>query len=253
MAKVIAPFILKGILDDLEFYNTQEHGNLARELSEKRFTAETLQSDPRFEKMKNGSTDFAHCSKKARVFHKLVRPFNKLATGVTYISRVIRMFRELLDFDTLNPPGSRSLVNALQHPEALLRMEGFESNLRRPLPLVLKTAYSFDAANATLLIDKFNLIDHLDWPETATHVQFQLGVAQWDVANNQFQTHYSSEMRIFKYTPEGPLMLAVNAPKGKHLLLHFLSIAFYYQEGGRPRMLASKYNTTTLLSVVQGL
>lgn len=248
MAKVKAPFTIKGTLDDLVFYNT-EFGNIVRQKSDKHFTAETLRTNPAFEKLKNCNLEFTHVAKKAGVFHKLARSFNDLAAVGAYMGRVTRMLKAMLDYDTEHAPGSRCLVKALEQREAQERMLGFESNIKRSLSLVLKASYTFDMASLTLVLDAFSAEEQLVWPEGATRVEFQLATALWNVGKNQFDTHYSDAVVLAKYADRQRIELCAAAPAGEGLLLSFILIAFSYQEGGKKMYLGRKWNTNTLLAV----
>jgi hypothetical protein len=80
----------------------------------------------------------------------------------------------------------------------------------------------------------------IDWPSDATHVTFNLAIANWNIATNHFNTQYGEAQFFSKTTIPQDITITVTPPSEEDLHLSFLFIGFSKQQG-------SKHNTATLV------
>jgi hypothetical protein len=248
MAKVTAPFLLKGTIDDINFVVTADGRNYARIKGRTGVTSEEFKNNPVFDAIRNQGQEFGHCVKKAALFRQLAAAFNILAKDGSVAGRTNKLLFEILQEDTTQPPGKRTLIEGLKTAEGKEYLVGFESNKLRPLDKVLKIKEQNNLESRTVTLTDFIAKDHLDWPQEATHVHLATATANWDFENDSFDNCYSDEIILAKESVKQTVVLSTNKPIGNHLQLTFLFIGFAKQERKKHKLLHRKNNTATLIA-----
>lgn len=247
MAKIIAPFEIIGTLDDINFYKSQD-GNIARLKGNTGVTSKEFKNNPIFDRIRNQATEFGQCSKRSVHFRQLASRFNHLAKDGSFAGRVNKLLFEILEEDTTQPQGKRTLTEGLKTEEGKKALWGFESNKLRPLRKVLLIQETWNQENQTLTISDFIAAEQLDWPQEATHVHLAIATANWDFENHLFDSCYSNEIILNKESEKQTLTLTTETPKGNHLLLSFLFIGFAKQDRKKYKFLHRKNNTATIIA-----
>lgn len=248
MAKVIAPFKISGTLDDINFVVTQDGTNYARMKGKTGVTKEEFKKNPIFDSIREHGKEWGYCSKKSQSFRQTaVQLFRKAKDG-SFAGRSIKLLSEILEEDTVNPKGSRTLEEGIKSkhiPEILI---GFEGNKNCPLHQTLKTDFKYTLERNTIQIKDFNPENHLTWPmEKASHVQLQMATADWNPVNETFSTYYSEEITVEK-NHKGTITLQTEIPEGNYWKISFLYIGFAIQERGKIKQLHRKHNTVTIIA-----
>jgi len=246
MAKVNAPFTITGTIDDLNFYDSAA-GNIVRMRGKSGITKQQFAANPIFDPIRQQGSDFGYCSKKAKIFNLLVKPFYKYSQGASLFGRCIQLLLAILNEDTENEKGNRSLINGLQTETGLHFLLGFEGNRDRPLATVLLPNITFDWNKFELNLKELDPITDIVWPESATQVSIQLAVANWDCEEDRFETSYSSIQIIDKESGVQSLLFDLIPPTEKHLWLCFIHIRFSYTLYNKVKILHNRCNSTTLL------
>lgn len=252
MAKVIAPFLIKGTIDDINFVVTADGENYARRKGNTGVTAEEFKNNPIFDRIRNQGQEFGQCVKKAALFRQLAVRFNTLAKDGSVAGRTNKLLFEILQEDTTQPQGKRTLTEGLKTSEGKECLLFFESNKLRPLRKVLKIREQYSPENQTVTCTDFIAKEHLDWPEEATHVLLATATANWDFENDSFQTCYSSELILDKEAEKQTITIGTEKPSGNELHLTFLFIGFLKQDRKKQIVLHRKYNTTTVIAYRTG-
>lgn len=250
MAKVVAPFLIKGTIDDINFVVTADGKNYARAKGKTGVTTAEFNNNPIFDRIRNQGQEFGHCAKKSALFRQLAVRFNKLAKDGSVAGRANKLLFEILQEDTTQPQGQRTLSKGLKTTDGKEFLLFFESNKLRPLEKVLKIKQHCSPENQTVTFTDFIAKDHLDWPEEATHVHLASATANWDYENDSFDTCYSDEMILDKESEKQTITLATNKPIGNHLHVTFLFIGFAKQERKKHNFLHRKNNTATLIAYI---
>lgn len=248
MAKVIATFLIKGTIDDLNFVVTADGNNYARTKGKTGITAEEFKNNPIFDRIRDQGNEFGHCAKKSALFRQLAVRFNNLAKDGSVAGRANKLLFEILQEDTTQPQGKRTLAEGLKTSDGKEYLLFFESNKLRPLRKVLKVKEQYNPENQTVTLTDFRTKEHLDWPEEATHVLLATATANWDFENDAFDTSYSNELILDKESEKQTLTLTTDKPMGNHLHLTFLFIGFIKQERKKHKLLHRKNNTATLIA-----
>jgi hypothetical protein len=248
MAKVVAPFLIKGTIDDINFVVTADGKNYARAKGKTGVTAKEFKNNPIFDRIRNQGQEFGHCTKKSVLFRQLAVRFNDLAKDGSFAGRVNKLLFEILQEDTSQPQGKRTLAEGLKTKDGKELLLFFESNKLRPLHQVLKVKEHCNLENKTVTLTDFIAKEHLDWPEETTHVHLASGTANWNFENDTFDTCYSNEMILDKESEKQTITLKTNEPIGNQLHLTFLFIGFAKRERKKYKLLHRKNNTATLIA-----
>ena len=133
MAKVTAPFEIKGTIDDLNFYKASEQ-NLVRLKGKPGITKEQFANNPIFNPIIEHGTEFGSCVLKSRVFRLLAKQFYDNAKEVSFAGRVNQLLFEILEEDTTNKKGT----NQLTHLSEPLPSSGHFSTHRHCRPRIFR-------------------------------------------------------------------------------------------------------------------
>jgi uncharacterized protein (DUF427 family) len=248
MAKITAPFQIEGTLDDLNFYIDQDGINRARLKPDSHMTTAKYKNSPSFHKMRMQNLEFKQCAIKAKTFRLLAVQFNKHAKDGSFAGRANKLLLEILQEDQKNELGSRLFTEGIKTKFGQEFLIGFESNKLRPLSKVFIENKKWEIKNNRFSSPSFNPATDIDWPEEATHLTFNLGIANWNVENDTFSTNYAQPIMLSKTDEKQNIVLDIVPPLEKDLQLTFLFIGFSKQKGSRHIPLHRKYNTATIIA-----
>lgn len=249
MAKVIAPFMIKGTLDDLSFYIASEE-NLVRQKGNSGITKEQFAKNPIFNRIRQQSSEFGSCSQKSKVFRLLAKQFYDKAKEVSFAGRVNKLLFEILQEDTTNKIGERKVENGLQIPELDELLLHFEGNKLRPLKKVLKKKITFDWEQNKSNLTSINAEKDIYWPEPeANQIHLQLAIANWNCKDDKFENKYSNEIILDKENTEKTIDFKLEKLQTKDLWIAYLFIGFSNKERRSSIPLHKKWNTTTIIGI----
>lgn len=248
MAKAFGPIQIVGTLDDLNFYITPD-GNIVRTKGKSGNTKKSFKKNPIFETIKKHNLEFALCAKKAAVFRRVVQPFYTQAKDGSIAGRSIQLLFAIVKEDLLHPRGTRQVTNGLQSQDALDFLIGFEGNKARPLGTVLKKKVHFNWIKKEVNFKTIDALRHLDWPANAAQVHLQLAISNWNCENDTFETHYSNEIILQKEAGLQKMLFDIAPLENHDLWLAFLHIKFSSRVYNTVKVLPSRFNTTSLISV----
>lgn len=247
IAKVIAPFKLSGTLDGINFVDTTE-GNIARTERGNYMTSKEFMANPIYDRIRDHGKEMGYCALKSRVFRQMAVHLYKKSKEVSFAGRANQILMEILEEDTLNPKGQRTLEEGMKSPFLAEILVGFEGNKHKPLSKVLKTVFQHIPEQRTVKITDFIAGEHLDWPEEATHVHLAMAKANWDFTNDTFDTCYGEEIICPKESEIQTLTLTTENPKGNHYQLTYLFIGFAKQVRRKYNLLHRKNNTVSIIA-----
>lgn len=249
MAKVIAPFKIVGTLDDLTFYLDQEKNNLVKTKGNPGITKEQFKNNPIFQKVKNHGIEFGRCSKKGQTFRKLAHYFNCRAKDGSFAGRANKLMLDILNEDTINQHGQRTIEEGMKAEDSKTYFVGFEGNKLRPLKTVLKKKWSWNPDTSEFKIKALNPTKDIDWPEKAEQMHIAIARSNWDYINDKFTTEYSEEIIIVKDEKATSINLKTNIqiPLENELQLVFLFIGFSIQDRKKIKELKRSNNTVSII------
>lgn len=249
MAKVISPLVLKGTLNDINFYEASGQ-QLARERGKTGVSKKEFKENPSYDPIRKQGIEFGSCARQSVVFRNIVKPFYDLAKEVSFAGRVNQLLFEVLQEDVSHSKGARQLVNGLQRPEALEVLLHFEANQLRPLKKVLKTDVTFDWQELKSSLTSIDVVADLQWPEAdANRVHLQFAVANWNFKAGLFQTQYSNALVLERESGVVPLDFQLEGLERSDLWLAYLFVGFSNQVRRQTKWLHKKYNTACVVGV----
>ncbi|WP_264566696.1 hypothetical protein [Flavobacterium sp. N3904] len=248
MAKITAPFQIEGTIDDLNFFIDEYGINRARLKPESNMTTEKFKTLPSFHKARMQNIEFGQCATKAKTFRLLAAEFNKQAKDGRFAGRANKLLLEVLQEDQKNELGSRLFTEGIKTKFGQEFLIGFESNKHRPISKVFIDNNKWEIRNNRFSHPDFNPANDINWPEEATHVTFNLAIANWNIENDTFSTNYGQPIIISKNEEKQNIVLEVVPPIEQNLQITFIFIGFSKQRGSRDIALHRKYNTATIIA-----
>ncbi|NRS89382.1 hypothetical protein HNQ02_002311 [Flavobacterium sp. 7E] len=248
MVKIIAPFLIKGTIGDMNFVVTADGNNYARLRREPPVSSLEFRTNPKYECIRNHGKEFGQCTKKSVLFRQLAVQFNRVAKEGSFAGRANKLLFEILQEDTSEERGKRTLSAALKTNKGKEALVEFESNKLRALQQVLKIKEEWHQESQTLTLTNFNPQNQLDWPDQATQVQLTIATANWDCENETFETNYSDTVVLDKDAATQTITLTTVSPQAKQLHLTYLCICFAKKDTFNYKLLHRKYNTATIIA-----
>ena len=246
MAIVKAPFAITGTIDDLNFYLDQDKINRVRKKIDLTKTTQKNRNATNDHLIKMQGQEMGYCSKTSKIFRRLTQAFNNNAKDGSYAGRANALFLNIVKEDHKNGRGFRLVTEGIKSKYAQELLLGFESNKLRPLSLVLPSN-KWTLKNNCFKYLNGNVETDLNWPEEATHVTFNLAVANWNITTQDFTTHYGEALFLPKTNTTQDITITVTPPSEQDLHLTFVFVGFSKQRGSKHIPLHRKHNTATLI------
>lgn len=240
MAIVKAPFAITGTIDDLNFYLDQDKINRVRKKVDSTKTTKKNRNAINHHLIKMQGQEMSHCSKTSKIFRLLTQAFNNNAKDGSYAGRANALFLNIVKEDHKNVRGSRLVTEGIKSKYGQELLLGFESNKLRSLLKVI-APHKWELKDHSFHLPKCKLATDIDWPEDATHITFNLAIANWNLETNHFTTIYGEPQFFPKTSTPQDITITVKPPTDQDLHLTFVFIGFSKQIG-------SKHNTATLIA-----
>lgn len=165
-----------GQLDGLSFY--EMNGKIIVRKTGG-FDGEKIKNDANYARVRENSSEFAHCAEMGKYFRNSLQPYLK-QLHIPYVhNRVLGLFQELSRLDVVSVRGKRSVINGLQSVEAKEVIERFEFDKNLSFDSVFPFTYAADLLEGNLTVPNFNA-SLLKKVTSATHVNLQFIVAGLD-------------------------------------------------------------------------
>jgi hypothetical protein len=235
MAKVKAPFKLKGSIGDLTFYEN-EYGPQVKTKSSP--TKWHMKHHKGFANARRNAAEFKRAGKGALLLRQaLGKPLLKGFTTMRLNGRMMRPFVKAVKADPIHEWGERNLVAG-----DLSGLTGFEFNHTLPLddalPLNVENHYTIEDGHIRLQLPAVRIRKKDALPETATHYRLVCCLLTLDFATGR----YHRELQTSDHLPMGRKAgaafcaahtIAADTPGCCWLL----GVEFYKIEDGHPTLL----------------
>ncbi|MFP3831257.1 hypothetical protein [Chryseobacterium sp. SIMBA_028] len=141
---------ITGAVGDLVFYNLNGK-NVVRKKSG--FNKTAFKKNPSYEKVRQNSSEFGHCSKVGKIIRTCLDFYIKKAGEPLLYQRFAKLMTEIKDLDTISERGKRTVENGLQteNGKKLLRQFQFGS--------IKNIAINIEIEKQVLLINGIKEID----------------------------------------------------------------------------------------------
>ncbi|MFL9832750.1 hypothetical protein [Chryseobacterium terrae] len=114
---------LNGAIGDLVFYNLNGK-NIVRKKSG--FNKTAYKKSPTYEKVRQNSSEFGHCSKIGKLIRSCISKYIELSDDALLYQRFAKTMTTIKDFDAENEKGKRSVKSGLKTNEGKNILQQFE-------------------------------------------------------------------------------------------------------------------------------
>lgn len=229
MAKQRGIIHLEGTLGDLNFYYRK--GKPVARQAGGGFTSKAVRKSPKMVRVRENGSEFGMVSKAKKLVRLGIGIFLKDAADATLHGRMMRLFQQIKELDTISVRGQRSFQNGLATDAGRLLLQRFDITPHSATEM-LPGSGEFDASSQTYTISNINL-KNLRLPKGGTGMQLRLGVAQLDFTD---ETHkfYCSDAILLNSSFEGTtLTLTPNTlPPDDGVRLAVLQVRYYQEING---------------------
>lgn len=235
MAKQIGPIVVTGTYDGVNYY-IREGEALARTAGGG-FTRERILKGRNMERVKEGYTEFAGCSKVNRAFKTAVKPFLSGYRDGTLHRRLMQLFLKIKDADLCSERGKRSVHQGISSPEGKALLKDFVFTPRRPALFVCP--YVFDRETLTFSVHGFN-VHQAGFPPAACGMQVTVGVVRFEFGSLVYEQVISDPVFIDRDSADASFEIALEAlPEGSGVLFAVARVSFEEIVAGERVMMKS--------------
>ncbi len=114
---------IKGAVGDLVFYNLNGK-NVVRKKSG--FNKKAFKKNASYEKVRQNSSEFGHCSKMGKIIRKSLDFYIKEAGDTLLYQKFAKLMTEIKDLDTISERGKRTVVNGLTTEKGKKLLKNFQ-------------------------------------------------------------------------------------------------------------------------------
>lgn len=230
MAKYKSLFKVRGTLDDVNFYKSEDGYRMRTKGG---VSGDRIKNDPAFERTRENNNEFATCAQGGKMLRRATIDLMANAKDSRVTSRLTKSMFQIKDADLTSFRGNRQIAIGMGTLEGRQALKGFEFNKRATISEVLLKEFTLDPATGEIVILDFNPLLHLLKPEGATHVSLTSGFLNLDFATGEkdmqmspvFNTPLNATAQTVTLTPPSPASGSGNA-------LYFLKIAFFQEVNG---------------------
>ncbi|MCS3529087.1 hypothetical protein [Chryseobacterium sp. JUb7] len=202
---------IKGAVGDLVFYELNGK-NVVRKKSG--FNKTAFKKSPSYEKVRQNSSEFGHCSKVGKIIRQALDNFIKEAVDPLLYQKFAKVMTEIKDLDSLSERGKRTVRNGLFHkngPKILREFQfGIQPNLNHILSVSKEKNYPILSLNHEVSADEIELISlKIDYENYLTEYFSEQSIIR-DQKKISFQNSF----------PEEDLILYFAALKKDHKILN---------------------------------
>lgn len=192
---------LNGSIGDLVFYNLNGK-NIVRKKSG--FNKAAYKKSPTYEKVRQNSSEFGHCSKIGKLIRSCISKYIELADDALLYQRFAKTMTKIKDLDIENEKGKRSVKNGLKTKKGRVILQQFEfgdiSNFNQNTQIFLglwdkslhldKTIFADEVAIVSIKIDFENYLTE------SFEEKIKLQESQNEVI---FENHFSEEDDVIHF------------------------------------------------------
>ena len=248
MAKQKGIIKLKGTLDDITFYKSQD-GFLAR--GKGGVDGNRIANDPAFQRTRENGAEFGAAGKAGKMLRTSIRALLQNAADSRMVSRLTQEMVKVIQADATNPRGQRNVIDG----EAEL-LEGFEFNIRGKLGTTLFAPFAaaIDRVTGALTVNipSFIPANMVAAPGGSTHYKIISAGAEIDFENETFVVDIQETAQLPWDNVATAVVNLASAvtPNSTHPLFLAVGIEFYQDVNGIKYPLKNgSYNALSLVKI----
>jgi len=155
------------------------------------FDGEKIKKDPNYVRVRENSSEFAHCAKVGKYFRDSIHLYLK-KLNIPYVhNRVLGLFQEISRLDLVSDRGKRTVLNGLQSQEALGILDRFEFDKDQSFGTLFPFKHEVDLLEGRLVVSNFSARLFKKFTG-ATHVNLQFIAVGLDFEEQSYFIQNSS-------------------------------------------------------------
>ncbi|SHK10198.1 hypothetical protein SAMN05444267_100182 [Chryseobacterium polytrichastri] len=139
---------IKGAVGDLVFY-TLNGKNVVRKKSG--FNKTAFKKSPAYEKVRQNSSEFGHCSKVGKIIRQALEPYIKKAEDPLLYQKFAKLMTEIKDLDLISERGKRNVAKGMITKKGKLLLRKFQFGIKPNFEN--RASISLDSAENNLSIE----------------------------------------------------------------------------------------------------
>ncbi|MEO6692211.1 MAG: hypothetical protein ABIO44_07730, partial [Saprospiraceae bacterium] len=184
---------IKGTLDDLTFYKTQD-GNLVK--MKGGVSKERIATDPNFRRTRENGTEFGLAASAGKLVRDALRNLLLNAADGRIASRLTQVMTLIKDYDSTSTRGSRSVGIGITAPQGKALLKGFNFNIRAIMGGILFKPYVLNTTTGSVGISQLIPANDIAFPQGATHASLRGAWAKVDFDTKQFEAVTSNVFNV---------------------------------------------------------
>jgi hypothetical protein len=192
---------LNGTLGDLVFYNLNGK-NVVRKKSG--FNKNAFKKNASYEKVRQNSSEFGHCSKIGKIFRQCLESYIKECDDALLYQKFAKLMTEIKDLDSISEKGKRTVKNGIATESGMQMLKDFQfGNIQSLGNLV---SISVGLWDYSLVIDKSFSVDEIivetlkiDFEDYQSEHFKEIISAEKPLNEYVFQKHFSENNLLFHF------------------------------------------------------
>ncbi|HAT64180.1 MAG TPA: hypothetical protein DCS66_06200 [Flavobacteriaceae bacterium] len=230
MAKQKGIIPLVGTLGGLNFYYL--NGKPVVRVAGGGFNGKAIKTKASMQRVRENSSEFGHCSRVNKAFRMALKPFYAGHRFTFLHSRLMGLFTQLKDLDTVHERGRRVVAEGVATAEGHSLLKGFGYTPDCALQKVLPFGMVYDGTTHTFTVTDF-AIKRVGFVAGATHVKLTFGVLGFDFDTLDYGLYLDTPLVLDRQAVDTALQFEVVVPPdAPGLLLGVFGVRFYQEVDG---------------------
>lgn len=230
MAKQTGLIKVKGTLDNVTFYQTQD-GNLVKMKTS--IEKSRIMKDPAFARTRENGSEFGLSAKSGKLFRDTLRVMTMNAVRGRIAGRITQLMTQIKNLDTNSIRGDRNVGAGISTSGGKALLKGLEFNTNALLGSVLLKPYSLVPSTGVISIPSFVPINDILWPQGATHMSLTGGYAVINFITGAADLKLTNVLNVARDIAPGAVTLTPTAvPTGTGTKIYLLKIEFFQLMNG---------------------
>ncbi|MBL7920007.1 MAG: hypothetical protein JNJ40_06810 [Bacteroidia bacterium] len=226
MAKQEGLVPIQGTIDNLTFFKRKDGKFFVRKKGG--VSAERIKNDPAFIRTRENGVEFATAAASGKLLRRALHTMMIKGSDDKVNTRLHKIMSKIKNLDSTSVRGLRNVGVGITTTAAQALLKKFDLNNNAILETVLKKAYSVNTSTGVISINNLIPLDHVMFPEGATHVTFNGAWLNIDFANNAYDLQETNAVNMLIDTTVNNVVLTpVAAPVGTGTNLFLLQLQFF--------------------------
>jgi hypothetical protein len=230
MPKYTGLFKVRGSIDDVNFYKTEE-GYRVR--TKGGVDGDRIKNDPKYERTRENNSEFGSSATSGKLLKRAVQDLVYNVKDSRLSSRLTTQMMKVKNQDLTSVRGQRNVATGIQTPEGKALLKDFDFNRKAVLQEVLLRDYSLDTTTGEVVINNFIPMQHVQPPEGATHVTLTSGFLNFNFETKEKDLQLSNALNLpINGTATTVTLTPAAVPTGTGQSFYFLKVAFFQETNG---------------------